>query len=95
MVNAMDAMPQGGTLRVAVAQDETIAKIEVSDTGCGIPENLRDKILDPYFTTKNSGTGLGLAICDKIIRQHLGTLDFRSSPQGTTFQITLPNVNPA
>jgi len=94
MVNAMDAMPQGGTLRVALTQDDTTAKIEVSDTGCGIPENLRDKILDPYFTTKSSGTGLGLAICDKIMRQHRGTLDFRSSKQGTTFQITLPNVNP-
>lgn len=94
MVNAMDAMPQGGTLRVALTQDDTTAKIEVSDTGCGIPENLRDKILDPYFTTKSSGTGLGLAICDKIMRQHRGTLDFRSSKQGTAFQITLPNVNP-
>jgi two-component system nitrogen regulation sensor histidine kinase GlnL len=94
MVNAMDAMPQGGSLRVEVTRDETSAKIEVSDTGCGIPENLQDKILDPYFTTKSSGTGLGLAICDKIIRQHQGTLDFRTSPQGTTFQLTLPNVNP-
>ena len=94
MVNAMDAMPQGGSLRVEVTRDDTSAKIEVSDTGCGIPENLQDKILDPYFTTKSSGTGLGLAICDKIIRQHQGTLDFRTSPQGTTFQLTLPNVNP-
>ena len=94
MVNAMDAMPQGGALGVSVTLDENSAKIEVSDTGCGIPENLRDKILDPYFTTKSSGTGLGLSICDKIIRQHHGTLDFRSSPQGTIFQITLPNANP-
>ncbi len=94
MVNAMDAMPQGGTLSVAVTQDQTTAKIEVTDTGCGIPENLRDKILDPYFTTKSSGTGLGLAICDKIMRQHRGTLDFRSSRHGTTFQLTLPNANP-
>lgn len=91
-VNAMDAMPQGGRLTVGVSQDETSVQIEVADTGCGIPENLQDKILDPYFTTKGAGTGLGLAICDKIIRQHQGTIEFRSSPQGTTFLLTLPNV---
>lgn len=90
LVNAMEAMPQGGTLSVATRQDEYHASLEISDTGCGIPLNLQDKIMDPYFTTKSSGTGLGLAICDKIMRQHLGTLDFRSSPQGSTFRLTLP-----
>jgi PAS domain S-box-containing protein len=91
-VNAMDAMPQGGKLAITVSQDDLSVQIEVSDTGCGIPENLQDKILDPYFTTKGAGTGLGLAICDKIMRQHRGTIDFRSSPHGTTFRLTLPNV---
>ncbi|MBU6239484.1 MAG: PAS domain S-box protein [Planctomycetes bacterium] len=91
-VNSIDAMPQGGTLRVSVSRDEASTQIEVTDTGCGIPENLQDKILDPYFTTKGAGTGLGLAICDKIMRQHQGTIDFRSSPQGTTFRLTLPSI---
>lgn len=91
-VNAMDAMPSGGRLSIAVSRDDATVQIDVSDTGSGIPENLRDKILDPYFTTKGRGTGLGLAICDKIMRQHQGTIDFRSSPQGTTFRLILPGT---
>jgi two-component system nitrogen regulation sensor histidine kinase GlnL len=90
-VNAMDAMPRGGTLTVSVSREEGVTHIEVADTGCGIPESLQDKILDPYFTTKGAGTGLGLAICDKILRQHQGTIDFRSSPGGTTFRLTMPS----
>jgi two-component system nitrogen regulation sensor histidine kinase GlnL len=88
----MDAMPSGGRLSIAVSRDDATVQIDVSDTGSGIPENLRDKILDPYFTTKGRGTGLGLAICDKIMRQHQGTIDFRSSPQGTTFRLILPST---
>ncbi len=90
LVNAMDAMPDGGRLTVtATASDQTV-EIEVADTGCGIPEDQMDRVLDPYFTTKSSGTGLGLALCDKIVRQHNGSLDFRSSDCGTVFRVTLP-----
>jgi signal transduction histidine kinase len=90
MLNAMEAMPGGGKLTISACDTEKYVQIEVTDTGCGIPENLRDKILDPYFTTKHRGTGLGLAICDKIMRQHLGSLDFRTSSDGTTFRVLLP-----
>ncbi len=90
LINALEAMPAGGTLTMTSHREGNSVRIEVADTGCGVPESLRDKILDPYFTTKASGTGLGLALCDKIVRQHLGTLDFHTSPRGTTFEVSLP-----
>lgn len=92
MLNALEAMPNGGELSISAALDGPMARVEISDTGGGIPENLQDKILDPYFTTKSHGTGLGLAFCEKIIRQHDGALDFHSSPAGTTFSLTVPRM---
>lgn len=91
IVNAIDAMPQGGTLTIrATAVSPDVIHIEVIDTGSGIPDDLKNSVFDPYFTTKSDGTGMGLALCDKIARQHHGTLDFRSSPHGTTFDLILP-----
>jgi signal transduction histidine kinase len=93
IVNAIESMPAGGVLTISTSASDDQVVIEVADTGCGIPVNLQDKILDPYFTTKSEGTGLGLALCDKIMRQHYGSLEFRSSPAGTTFRLTLPRSN--
>ena len=90
LINALEAMPDGGAVSVAASADGESVIIEISDTGSGVPEDLREKIFDPYFTTKSGGTGLGLALCDKIIRQHNGELELRSSSDGTTFQIRLP-----
>ncbi|MEZ6138506.1 MAG: ATP-binding protein [Pirellulaceae bacterium] len=90
IINAIEAMTNGGELFIKVHTSGEAAQIVFTDTGPGIPANLMDKILDPYFTTKNCGTGLGLALCDKILRQHAGSLDFWSSRSGTTFQVTLP-----
>lgn len=95
LVNAMEAMPDGGTLsvRANLATDvdhRQAVRIEVADTGSGIRENVRDRIFDPYFTTKSEGTGMGLALCDKIMRQHNGSLEFHTSPAGTVFEMTLP-----
>ncbi|WP_339908367.1 two-component system sensor histidine kinase NtrB [Symmachiella dynata] len=94
LVNAMENMTEGGvlTIRPSVVETPTgsAIQIDVVDTGTGIPQNLRDRIFDPYFTTKSEGTGMGLALCDKIIRQHRGSLDFRCSDEGTTFTMTLP-----
>lgn len=90
LVNAIDAMPGGGTLTIETREQHDTAILSLEDTGDGIALDLRDKVLDPYFTTKPGGTGLGLAICDKIMRQHEGRLDFRSSSRGTTFTLTLP-----
>ncbi len=60
------------------------------DSGPGVPDDLRSRIFDPYFTTKSEGTGMGLALCDKIVRQHHGILDFYSTDDGSVFDITLP-----
>ncbi len=95
LVNAMQAMPTGGHLtirvsRLAPAERESL-KVEVIDTGTGIPANLSRLIFDPYFTTKSDGTGMGLALCDKIIRQHEGSLDYHESAHGTVFEIVLPS----
>lgn len=89
-LNAMQAMPHGGKLSVTVTESSDVVRVDISDTGSGIPENLRDQVFDAYFTTKSEGTGLGLALCDKIVRQHNGSLDFVSSKDGTIFVMTLP-----
>lgn len=92
LVNALDAMAGGGHLTVRASACRECARIDVIDTGSGIPEELRDKVFDAYFTTKSAGTGLGLALCDKIMRQHDGSLRFQSTQAGTTFEMTLPIV---
>lgn len=102
--NAIDAMPDGGTLTVRTCPktnprngvDEPGISIEIQDTGVGIPRNLQDKILEPFFTTKDigEGTGLGLAITSEIIQQHNGKLSMESKQgQGTKFLMWLPTWN--
>ena len=91
--NAIDAMPEGGTLTLRAAQSGSRVLIEVRDSGIGIPPENLTKIFDPFFTTKDigRGTGLGLAVCYGILSDHGGRLDVRSTAAvGTTFTITLP-----
>jgi len=91
--NAIDAMPEGGTLTFRARQAGSRVLIEVSDNGVGIPSENMTKIFDPFFTTKDvgCGTGLGLAVCYGILSEHGGRLDVRSTlGVGTTFTITLP-----
>jgi len=96
-LNACEAMPNGGTLRIATSLVDHRVVIEVTDTGCGIrPEHI-EKIFDPFFTTKpvGKGTGLGLSVSAGIIQQHDGTLEAQSTlDKGTTFTITLPVARP-
>lgn len=101
LTNASDAMPQGGalTLRTAairLGDDTPGVRIEVIDTGVGIPAEHLDKVLDPFFTTKEEdrGTGLGLAICRRIVQEHQGTIKILSAvDKGTTIRIELPVQN--
>lgn len=91
VVNAIEAMPQGGELRFESKATGDIAEIRISDTGPGIPADLRDKIFRLYFTTKKEGSGIGLAMTFRVVQLHDGTIDFTSEPgKGTTFSIRLP-----
>jgi signal transduction histidine kinase len=107
-INARDAMPDGGLLRITTRRvsaaetsleldkstDECLV-IEVSDTGCGIPEELLTRVLEPFFTTKESGkgTGLGLPMVASIVRHHRGELKIDSTVgQGTTVRLYLPLI---
>lgn len=89
--NSVEAMEDGGRLTVAAKHEGDRARIEIRDTGKGIPEELIPRIWEPYFSTKENGTGLGLAMTHKIVTDHDGTIEVESSPgEGTTFTITLP-----
>jgi len=93
VLNAAEAMPQGGDLRVSSYVDAPAKMIEMrfADTGPGIPEEVRARIFEPFFTTKQNGTGLGLSIAYGIMERHHGALRVNSAAgQGTVFTIALP-----
>lgn len=89
-LNALQAMPDSGTLSISLSREGEWYRIDVSDTGKGIPIEFRERIFDPYFTTRNEGTGMGLALCEKIVRQHDGTIELSTGSSGTTFTVLLP-----
>ncbi len=93
MLNALDAMPDGGTLTIATRAEggETVV-ITVTDTGVGMPEAVRSRIFEPFFSTKGeAGSGLGLSMADSIARRHGGQIDVDSEPgRGTTFTLRFP-----
>ena len=91
--NAIDAMPNGGTLTFRAFAEARRLAIEIEDTGVGIPTEDMSKVFEPFFTTKEvgKGTGLGLAVCYGIITDHNGRLSVRSNVgKGSTFTIFLP-----
>jgi len=91
--NAKEAMPKGGTLTVRTAREGNKILITTQDTGIGIPEEIRDKIFEAFFTTKQKvkGVGLGLSVCYGIIKDHGGEIKVESEEgKGTTFTISLP-----
>jgi two-component system sensor histidine kinase AtoS len=93
LLNAVDAMPEGGTLVLKTTLNEAAhtVTVDISDTGKGIDASVRDKIFQPFFTTKAKGTGLGLAISKRLIEEHGGTIGIESSKGGgSTFRISLP-----
>ncbi len=91
VLNAMDVMPQGGTLMLRTRRDDDHAYIEVADTGSGLTPEECERIFTPYYTSKAHGTGLGLAIVQSVVSDHGGRISVQSqSGQGTTFTIELP-----
>lgn len=91
VLNGVQAMPEGGSLRVAARRDGDGALITVRDQGAGIPADIRDKIFNLYFTTKKGGSGIGLAMAYRVVQLHHGSVEFTSVPgHGTTFYLRLP-----
>jgi signal transduction histidine kinase len=93
VINAVQAMENGGTLSIRASRRDDDAQLEIQDTGPGIPPPIRDKIFNLYFTTKKSGSGIGLAMTYRIMQLHNGSVHFDTrSGEGTTFYLTLPLV---
>jgi signal transduction histidine kinase len=102
LLNAMQAMPRGGLVRIEARREGQSAVVEVIDEGEGIPPELLPRIFDLYFTTKTTGSGIGLAMTYRILQMHGGILEVRSSTNpdptlaraGTTFTLRLPVIPP-
>lgn len=91
VINAIDAMPEGGTLTVRTAlEDGNAIRIDVADTGKGVDPALAEKIFHPFFTTKRGGTGLGLAVSRQLVEQQGGSLTLAADPGGAVFSIRIP-----
>ncbi|MGA3343757.1 MAG: ATP-binding protein [Terracidiphilus sp.] len=89
--NGAQAMPQGGTLEVILEEDRKVAVLRIGDEGPGIPEEIREKIFDLYFTTKSEGSGIGLAMTYRILQLHHGSVDVQSKAErGTEFLLRIP-----
>lgn len=89
--NAVDAVGGKGSITVRVMEEDSVARIEIADTGVGIPPQHRNRLFKPFFSTKSKGTGLGLAISKKIVDMHRGTITVDSEPgKGTVVRIVLP-----
>ena len=91
VINGVQAMPDGGTLMLALRRDGENALLTVQDQGQGIPEEIRDKVFNLYFTTKKGGSGIGLAMAYRVVQLHHGSLEFDSiAGRGTTFYLRFP-----
>ena len=96
VANAIEAMPEGGTLSVRTLPAPGGARVEIGDTGPGLTDDQRTRLFTPHYTTKKGGTGLGLAIVQGVVSDHGGRVEVRSEPGlGTTFTLFLPLVRPS
>lgn len=90
-VNALEALPAGGTLRLALTDGDANVHVEVSDDGPGIPDDVRKQIFKTHFTTKQDGTGIGLHLVKETVDHHGGAIDLKTAPDdGCTFRLHLP-----
>jgi two-component system, NtrC family, sensor kinase len=97
IMNAIEAMPEGGTLSAGITRSDLLVRIEVADTGIGIPEEYRQRIFEPFFTTKDqgAGVGLGLSIVYGIVKHHHGNITVTSTVgKGSSFLVELPFRQP-
>ena len=93
VINGVQSMAQGGTLSLRSRRARNAALVEIADQGGGIPPEIRDKIFNLYFTTKEKGSGIGLAMSYRVMQLHNGSIEFDSVPgQGTTFRLQFPLV---
>ena len=93
VINAVQAMPDGGILTVTVENNGDHVVVCVGDTGHGVPLDALDRVFEPYYSTKDTGTGLGLAVTKKIVEEHGGRISASSAPgSGTTFEVELPSA---
>lgn len=93
VTNAVQAMEeQGGHIDLSVTEQGDFVVVSVRDTGPGIPGDEIGKVFDPFYSTRDAGTGLGLTIVHRIIDEHDGHIEVESSPEGTTFRVSLPTV---
>ena len=91
ILNAVQAMPEGGRLKIKTTDRKKYLEIRISDTGHGIEEKSQDKMFEPFYTTKENGTGLGLAIVNRIVESHMGKIRIESKPgKGTNCIVLLP-----
>jgi signal transduction histidine kinase len=89
--NAIDAMPEGGTISISSKENNNFLELAFGDTGMGISDDVLPKIFSPLFTTKAQGMGFGLAICKRIVEAHGGTITcLTTKGKGTTFTLTIP-----
>ena len=91
VVNGVEAMKQGGLLRIHIFSEGGECCVDISDEGVGVPPDIHDKIFNLYFSTKGKGSGIGLAMTFRVVQLHNGTIDFTSEPgKGTTFRLRFP-----
>ncbi|HEX9239733.1 MAG TPA: ATP-binding protein, partial [Candidatus Bathyarchaeia archaeon] len=91
IANALQAMPDGGQLRIKAWKNKELATISFQDTGKGIPEDIKAKIFNPLFTTRDKGVGLGLAVAKQLVESHHGDIKVSSKVgEGTTFTVEIP-----
>ncbi len=93
LLNAVQAMPDGGTVEIATWAEEGVAVVEVRDHGAGLPDVPVERLFEPFYTTKAAGTGLGLHVCRRIAQSHGGRLDAANAEgDGAAFRLVLPTA---